>query len=254
MNRSLIDRGAGIPGMVLFCVAWILASAGSLSATLREFTWKSQGRDHQLNVNIPDAVYQHYKAKRRTYDYSRYVIEDPGYTTIPAVADALMNKARSLKYSEWQTINLIAAFVQHLDYKRETGEYPRYPAETLVEGGGDCEDTSVLLAALLNYLGYDCILLSPEGHMSVGLNITGFHGQYYPYANKQYYYIETTGKNWKLGEIPSTYQGRADIYRLPNAHPRAQALTFDEQAPDPETDGKLFVSFYRSPHAAQNQY
>jgi hypothetical protein len=90
--------------------------------------------------------------------------------------------------------------------------------------------------------------------MSVGLNVAGFHGQYYPYEGKRYYYIETTGKNWKVGEIPSTYKGYADIYTLPNANPRAQALAFDGNAPDPEMDGKLFVSFYRSPHATENAY
>jgi hypothetical protein len=34
-------------------------------------------------------------------------------------------------------------------YSSEIGETPRFPLETLMAGGGDCEDTSILLASML---------------------------------------------------------------------------------------------------------
>jgi hypothetical protein len=253
MKINLMNRGIlALKAIVLPVI--LLVSAQTGQSKYREYAWKANGSDHRLGVNIPDEIYEHYKAIPRTYNYSSYILEDEEFTTVPAVAEALANKGRSLGYSEWQTINLIIAFVQYFEYRTEIGEYPRYPAETLAEGGGDCEDTAILLAAMFKHLGYDCILLSPEGHMSVGLHVTGFHGQYYPYQDKTYYYVETTGKNWKLGEIPSTYSGYAEIYRLPNPDPQAQPLAFDETAPNLETDGKLYVSFYRSPRTDKASY
>lgn len=253
MKCNLMNRGLCALKAIILPVM-LLVSAQTGQSKYREHSWKANGATHRLGVNIPDHIYDHYKAIPRTYNYSSYVVEDAKYLTIPAVSEALANKGRSLGYTEWQTITLIINFVQNLEYRTETGEYPRYPAETLAEAGGDCEDTSILLAAMLKHLGYDCILLSPEGHMSVGLHVSGFNGQYYPYQDKPYYYIETTGKNWKLGEIPSTYAGYAEIYRLPNPDPNAQPLVFDETAPDPETEGKLYVSFYRSPRSKSDTY
>lgn len=55
-------------------------------------------------------------------------------------------------------------------YKRK-GEYPKYPVETLVEGG-DCEDKSILLAAILRAMGYRTALLvfsGNPGHIAVGV-------------------------------------------------------------------------------------
>ncbi len=39
------------------------------------------------------------------------------------------------------------------------GDYPKYPVETLVEGGGDCEDLSILFSSLCSTLGYETIVL-----------------------------------------------------------------------------------------------
>jgi len=78
--------------------------------------------------------------------------------------------------TESEKVNLLISFVQSLPYTFDNvstpfDEYPRFPIETLVFGGGDCEDTSILTSALLYEMGYDVILINPPGHMAVGINI-----------------------------------------------------------------------------------
>lgn len=61
------------------------------------------------------------------------------------------------------------------------GEYGRFPLETLHDGVGDCECTSLLCASILGYMGFDCALLfvtfrHPERgdtahHVAVGVSI-----------------------------------------------------------------------------------
>ncbi|MBI5253524.1 MAG: hypothetical protein HY930_03890 [Euryarchaeota archaeon] len=94
-------------------------------------------------------------------------------------------------------------------------EYPRYPIETLADNGGDCEDASILTAALLSNMGYKVILISPPEHMAVGIHIEGAYGSYYEIEGRKYFYLETTGKGWKIGEIPEEYRGaEVKIYQL----------------------------------------
>lgn len=101
--------------------------------------------------------------------------------------------------------------VQALPYVPESvtesaDEYIKYPAETLVDGGGDCEDSAILLASLLEEspIDRDCALIHPPHHM--GLGIAGeYSGTYYPYEGERYFYVETTGSGWDIGELPAEY-------------------------------------------------
>jgi len=125
-------------------------------------------------------------------------------------------------FTESEKVNFVIAFVQSLPYTVDSAttdwdEYPKYPLETLFERGGDCEDTSILVAALLDRLGYDTclLLLYNENHCAVGVSITGTHGSYYEHNGKKYYYLETTGEGFEIGEIPSGITNtRAYIYPI----------------------------------------
>jgi len=87
---------------------------------------------------------------------------------------------------------------------RSRGEFPKFPVETIVEGWGDCEDTSILYAALMKAAGYDVVLLKIKEHMAVGVAFSKpIHGAYVSYKNKIYFYAETSGSLWRVGDIPS---------------------------------------------------
>ena len=70
-------------------------------------------------------------------------------------------KEPSERYGSWSRqdrVDFVLSFVQSLPYTLDdvtTGydEFRRYAVETLIEGGGDCEDTTILVAAILRGLG-----------------------------------------------------------------------------------------------------
>ena len=114
------------------------------------------------------------------------------------------------RWSEERKVNFVLAFVQSLPYTEDvtTGynEFYKYAIETLFDGGGDCEDTSILFASLLSGLDFEVALIIPPGHLAVGVK-GDFRGAVVSYKNNNYYYCETTGTGWKLGQVPDDYKG-----------------------------------------------
>jgi hypothetical protein len=181
-----------------------------------EYEWNYDRHRWQLNLSLPEDLYLYYRQVERaaTPDYSIYVTHPTDDVYVKGVADKLYDNVESRGYDSEEMVNFVASFVQSLDYLDElNGEYPKYPVETLVELGGDCEDTSILTAALLQAMGYDVVLLNfppvtadEAGHMAVGvaLPLTSA-GYYYEYQGEKYYYLETTNSS-KLGDIPDEYR------------------------------------------------
>lgn len=196
----------------------------------RQYEWR-YGRDSfRLTLQIPRDIYDYYRRMERApvEDYSIYVTH-PGDDAdlVDPLAAELKRLAVQKGYNSAETVNFAASFVQNLKYLTEEEEYPNYPVETLYDRGGDCEDTAILTAALLQAMGYDTVLIrftSPTegeaGHMAVGVAVTGVSGGYsYTYDGQKYYYLETTSSSWDLGDMPpdvlSKYQGQSDgIYKL----------------------------------------
>ncbi len=145
------------------------------------------------------------------YDWSEYTLDQP----VVNLAWGLKNAAEYNEFDYYETVNFVLAFVQSLPYTHDdvtTGadEYPRYPIETIVDGGGDCEDTSFLVAGILNEMDYDVCLVLLPGHMAVGVyGSDTYPGSYYNSDGKCYYYCETTGEGWEMGEMPTPYQGES---------------------------------------------
>ena len=189
--------------------------------TTKNYYWSFKGQTWSLSLSIPDSIYDYYQSLERTQttDYSVYVTHPYDDAYISTIIEKFNIIAITNSLTESDKINLVILFVQSLPYTVDsvtTGydEYPRYPVETLVEMGGDCEDTSILTAALLKAMNYDVILVNPPGHMAVGVNIPGTYGYSWTWNDNKYFYLETTGKGWKIGELPSEYK-EASAYLYP---------------------------------------
>ncbi|ELZ94924.1 copper amine oxidase domain-containing protein [Haloferax mucosum ATCC BAA-1512] len=121
-----------------------------------------------------------------------------------------------------ETVEFVIDFVQRLPYVPDdvsTGfdDFTKFSVETLVGLGGDCEDTSIMLAGLLQSepFGYDMVLIQPPGHMAVGIYGTDLPGTYWTLDDRDYYYIETTGEGWGIGDIPDEYKDdRAYVHQV----------------------------------------
>ncbi len=180
---------------------------------------KDLGSVWLLTLSIPYADYEFYHSYPAgyrigdNYSYLSYFLT-PTDTYIRELAHLLDNVARDNGWNSLTEANFILSFVQSVPYVsdfKSTGflDYYKFPVETLLQRGGDCEDKSLLLATLLNLLGYDVILFVMEivyggtyGHVSVGLDVRDPQGpfalylrDYYVYNHTRYYYIESTGSD-----------------------------------------------------------
>lgn len=173
----------------------------------RNYHWTYGGQSSIYTLNIPKPLYDYYRHQSHSRtDYSQYALT----ATDKKLLDSMISNFKEHFNSKDDSANNVVAFVQSLPYfydNASTGydNYPRYPIETLVDNGGDCEDTAILTAALLKEMNYDVVLLSPPGHVAVGITCTGCTGKSITYNNKKYYYLETTGNNWKVGQMPQEY-------------------------------------------------
>ena len=187
----------------------------------KSYTWYYMGSQYTLSLSIPESHYQYYRSLDRipSEDYSIYVTHPYDDEYIGVIIRKFNNIAIENGYTELQKVNLIISFVQNLPYTTDSvttdyDEYPRFPLETLVDGGGDCEDSSILTAALLDALNYQIVLLGLPAHMAVGVDIPAY-GTYYEYEGEQYFYLETTSGGWQLGDFPEEYEGTsAYVYPL----------------------------------------
>ncbi|MBA2861864.1 hypothetical protein [Methanococcus maripaludis] len=187
----------------------------------RNYSWDYDNKKWHLELSLSKSAYEYYKNKphNREDNYAQYALSDYDKTCLDMMIQSFEEASLKNEYSKYDEALFIASFVQSLDYTSDnetTGfdEYPRYPLETLVDMGGDCEDKSILAAALLNELDYDVVLIDLSDHMAVGIGCDGeVYGSYYEYNGKKYYYLETTDKNWVIGEIPEEYRDEKVIIR-----------------------------------------
>ena len=191
----------------------------------KSFAWDYNGKHWTWNLSIPVDLYNAYKAvpeSTRTHDgpagYGFLTTTQDYY--VKMLAKKLNETTTQLGYNSYDSVSFVLAFVQSLPYtsdKVTTGydEYPRFPIETLVDDGGDCEDTAILFASLTLSMGYGTVYINPPNHYAVGILGDDLEGTYWTYQNKTYYYCETTGDGFTIGQLPVEFQGQtAYIYGI----------------------------------------
>jgi hypothetical protein len=201
-----------------------------------DFKWSYKGSEWTWSLDIPQSLYEAYKSvpvSTRTMNgvggYGFLTTTNDAY--IKMVADKLEEAASKKNYEPYDQVSFVLAFVQSLPYTSDQvtsgyDEYPRFPLETLVDNGGDCEDTSILFATLTLIMGYGTVYINPPDHCAVGVLGNNLHGYYYTYNNKTYYYCETTGNGWEIGQIPTEFEDeKAYIYEI---------NTYQQYVPDVE--------------------
>jgi len=191
----------------------------------QNYQWEYEWSTWYWDLPISLSEYVEFKDRTRPQSLQDLIAmakepNDDEYIT--AMVDKINNASTKAGYNEAEKLNFVIAFVQSLPYTVDIettpyDEYPRYPIETLFDRGGDCEDTSILVAALLDAMGYDVALLILKNarHAAVGVALTNAYGSYYEYEGKKYFYLETTGEGWQIGQIPPDFSdARAEVLPL----------------------------------------
>ncbi|MCW4011942.1 MAG: hypothetical protein NWF07_03010 [Candidatus Bathyarchaeota archaeon] len=180
----------------------------------RNYTWTYEDQEYSLNLVVPEPMYEYYSTKERyeTSDYRGYILHPYDDEYIAVMVMEFDRIAALNNMTNIEEVELVTSFVQNLHYLTDdtTGydEYPKFPVESLIDEGGDCEDTSILLSHLLEAMDVETALLTLPGHMAVGveLNATGAH---WDIGNTTYYYLETTVPGWEIGSIPIEHVGKS---------------------------------------------
>ncbi len=173
----------------------------------KRYVWNFKKKSYTVLMTIDIEKYNSYDGKER-YDIPQLVEE--GRTTIGNLTREFQNIFK--QHSEWSNqdrIDFVLSFVQSLPYTFDdvtTGydEFRRYAVETLIDGGGDCEDTTILVAAILRGLGEKTALIFTLGHIALGVS-GNFTGTSVNYNGTKYYYCETTGTGWTVGNLPPSF-------------------------------------------------
>ncbi len=161
------------------------------------YQWQFDGHMFEATFTVPCETYYHYRNLTKRLRYEEYAKEDSAYSYLLPFAAILYKNVARYRYGDDKLIQYLAKMVQTMPYRSDPPglhEYPKYPVETLLEGG-DCEDCAILLSTLLNvFFGSQksVLILLPQ-HMVCGIRCIAHEGEYYyDYNNSKYYFCETT--------------------------------------------------------------
>ena len=188
----------------------------------RGYSWKFENQDYTALIAIDTKWYNrtrsHKRRHKRQYnlDYLPPIVSE-GTNALQDLVRAF-NRIIPRTWNAERRVNFVLSFVHTLPYTKDitTGydEYYKYATETLVESGGDCEDTSILFASILRGLDFEVALIYQPGHLAVGVK-GNFRGVSFPYKGNRYYYCETTGaRDWRLGELPPNPKDERYKYQI----------------------------------------
>ncbi len=182
------------------------------------FSWAFEGRTVSMEVPIDGAVLEGARRAPRTVlafreitqtewipDYYRAFIEEPHQEPL---YEALLANFRSLRetlgLNDDRYAELIVSFVQTLPYRTDPVDLePKFPIQTIGDGDGDCDDKTLLAAALLAREGYDVaiLLFTPEEHVALGMRSNGS-----TYGGSGYALVESTSP-LLFGWVPDSLEG-----------------------------------------------
>jgi len=138
----------------------------------------------------------------------------------PLITEIVMT-VKSKTQSKEELANALLDFVQDKGhilslrcYPSTSAEY-KYPIETLVEMGGDCDAHAVLYGTLMKEAGFKVLLVLSERigwqyHVAVAVHLekpptnsrADIENFFFTYNGEKYYYAETTSWNWRVGDLP----------------------------------------------------
>ncbi len=196
------------------------------------YRWDFNGEHYSLTWNLDMATYKNYinyevdRSPQSTTARTNFV--NYNSANVQTIAGKLTELSAGM--TDVERTNFVLKFVQLCtDYERDReyiysdqSDYWKYPLETLFEGRGDCEDTSILYSALIKAMGYETAILlyvgkqyKDNGHAATSValdNVPG--GTYYSKNGLKFFYCESTSDEMVVGEIWTDYD-RGQVLVIP---------------------------------------
>ena len=205
------------------------------------YAWAYNGTVYNAQVTFRYDEYRLYRdmntGGRAVTDYSKVAsfvtYDDP---TVVSLAESLLNAYGAGRDTSGQDFaSFVLAFVQICfeypphsatmegdKYQYGQDEYFAYPMEVIYYGMGDCEDTSVLAAALFKDLGFDAGVVIVPGHALAAVGLDQYSpGPYSPQAYEiisqqingvTYYACETTVDTFQAIGLVTTSGDSGHLY------------------------------------------
>ncbi len=196
---------------------------------ITDYEWTYDGNTYTIEISYTYAEFEYYHELETTRDSSGS--EGSGnvvnFVEINDTISEIAEKLQELYAEEYGSdasltgqsfANFILAFVQccyyypafssnsasdlcyadYVVYGEE--EYFAYPMETIYYGMGDCEDTSILAAAIYEACGYDAAIGLLPGHAIVGVALDEYDTPTYTSSTYEILYQNVDGKTYYGGE------------------------------------------------------
>ena len=218
------------------------------SEVSRTYKWGYEGHDFTYTLKVPLADYnsmmdsdidrsgsisaeRYTTASGTVVAVKDYIVVDSHISAMSDSFKIMYKEAFGSDPTSDDYVKFVTAFVQIcIDYDYDEAdndrEYWRYPLETLCDRTGDCEDTSILIAALIDAGGYNGGIILIPNHAMGAVCSDDLTGTYSNMRNSSvysldFYPIESTFNEFHtigdLGDEPSSayyhlYLGHATDY------------------------------------------
>ena len=179
-----------------------------------------------MSLSVPYEKYDTYHKIEHPYWGSQNLTSAIEYiSSNETIIKQIVLTIRNQTNSEEELANALLDFVQDKGHSLSIRYYPtfelKYPVETLVEMGGDCDTHSVLYATLMKAAGFKVLLLYSNKKLSDGQyhvataihlanppenSLPDYADSSYTYGGEEYYYAETTMSHWRVGDLPTKYK------------------------------------------------
>jgi hypothetical protein len=180
------------------------------------------GGDQQImTVSISNSLYDFYHRKNHpAWDTLNLQSAETYITSNEPIITQIVEKVKNQTGSQEELADALLDFVQYKKHGLSLRYYVtpelKYPVETLVEMGGDCDTHSFLYATLLKAAGFKVVLLYSElvtvgvRHAAVAVHLDmppehslpNYEDRFFVYEGEKYYFAETTISNYRVGDVP----------------------------------------------------
>jgi hypothetical protein len=179
-----------------------------------------------ISFSVPYEKYDAYHKMDHPYWGAQNLTSAIAYiSSNETIINQIVETIRSQTQSDEELANALLDFVQDKGHALSIRYYPttelKYPLETLVEMGGDCDTHSFLYGTLMKAAGFKVLLLLSNETLSDGQYhaATAIHlknppensrsdcqDYYFTFNGEKYYYAETTTASWRVGDLPPKFE------------------------------------------------